>query len=260
MPESSQTSLNSDTAVNDYFDKHYLSLVSSETRGTACSQQADFLLSYVPANLNCPVLDHCCGHGRHLKALAAGGYINLTGLDISEYFISIARAQLPLATSLFCGDAKSFVARGTFGFIYNIESSFNCFTPQEAGKVLKNIKCMLAEDGIFIIHVFNPGYLIKKLPAALTSVVDNVQSFEERLFDEENEIVTVRQTHRVKQTDGIVSQKKTNISLFMYNIDTLTRLLVDAGFAIESTYGDFHKNTFDGDTSPNIILVCMHKR
>lgn len=64
----------------------------SFTRGT--EQEVAFLVEHLGLHAGMRVLDVGCGPGRHALALAARG-LEVVGVDISERFVSLARAAAP---------------------------------------------------------------------------------------------------------------------------------------------------------------------
>ena len=106
-----------------------------------------------------PVLEIACGTGRITIPLAEEG-IDITGLDISEGMLDEARKKAKeknLPVSFFKADCRYFnmkrkfnlifIPFNSFAHIHDLESIENCF---------KHIREHLAEDGRFILDIFNP--------------------------------------------------------------------------------------------------------
>jgi SAM-dependent methyltransferase len=81
--------------VADHLGAAYLRY--SFTKGT--DQEVSFLVSALGLAPGARVLDVGCGPGRHSHALAARGF-EVTGVDISERFVALARAETPPGASV----------------------------------------------------------------------------------------------------------------------------------------------------------------
>lgn len=83
----------------------------SFTQGTA--NEVAFLVEHLGLEPGMRVLDVGCGPGRHAVALAQRG-IAVHGVDISERFIEVARAQAPVGATFERADARSLTFAGEF--------------------------------------------------------------------------------------------------------------------------------------------------
>jgi SAM-dependent methyltransferase len=120
------------------------------------------LLSYLEYKNNDryrKILDAPCGYGRISKVLARIGY-DVTGVDISEKFIDIARTE--------CKQCKFMVAdlrelpfeNESFDVVLNIFTSFGYFdTDEENEKVIKEASRVLRIGGLFILELINGNYV-----------------------------------------------------------------------------------------------------
>src|SRR5215207_2132071 len=85
----------------DHLDRAYLRY--SFTKGTR--QEVDFLVDALELRPGERVLDVGCGPGRHAHELARRG-IDVHGIDISERFIGLARADAPPGATFERADAR----------------------------------------------------------------------------------------------------------------------------------------------------------
>lgn len=129
------------------------------TRGTA--NEIDFILKTVPLENGSKILDLGCGQGRHSIELAKRGFINVTGVDFAERNIDSAK-RTAVAEGAYCnfinGDARSFSTGKDFKYncvlcLYDVIGSFR--DESENGRILKNIKQLLAPGGRAVISVMN---------------------------------------------------------------------------------------------------------
>ncbi|MGH9005998.1 MAG: class I SAM-dependent methyltransferase, partial [Acidimicrobiia bacterium] len=88
--------------VADHLGEAYLRY--SFTQGTG--QEVAFLVEELGLAPGMRVLDVGCGPGRHAHALARLG-VEVTGVDISERFIDLARKDAPAGATFVRGDARA---------------------------------------------------------------------------------------------------------------------------------------------------------
>lgn len=89
-------------SVADHLGSAYLRY--SFTRGT--DQEVAFLVAALGIEPGQRVLDVGCGPGRHANALGRLGF-EVVGVDISERFLEVARAEAPPGVSYVRGDARA---------------------------------------------------------------------------------------------------------------------------------------------------------
>ena len=116
--------------------------------------QFDYLLFSKYVHENSVILDFGCGYGRILKELQNKGYTNLSGIDISDKMIEIARKNLPdIIINSFNGIKIPF-----------IQNSFDCviimgvltcvYDEKKQELILNEIERVLKPDGIIYIADF----------------------------------------------------------------------------------------------------------
>ena len=103
----------------------------------------------------CTILDIACGTGKLLAELHANGY-NVTGLDLSEDMISIARSNNP-EIEFIVGDMCSFSLNRRFDIITCAFDSINyLLTDDQMRTALINIHSHLNGTGYFIFDINTP--------------------------------------------------------------------------------------------------------
>jgi len=114
--------------------------------------QIDFakkLLKIFPKHAK-TILDVACGIGRYHKVWLENGY-NVTGTDLSEYFIENAIKINPIANYFVC-DAQELPS----------DNKYDIVTASEPGMmnayIIRNIYKCLTHDGVFILESRNPNH------------------------------------------------------------------------------------------------------
>ncbi len=120
----------------------------------AAQQEVAFLLA---SGLQGPVLDLCCGFGRHAKALQSKGLF-VVGVDLSADLLVAADAQLD--GHLARCDARQLPFRdASFGGLTNLFSSFGYFGVEGDQLVLDEISRVLRPGGAAFMDLMNPAWI-----------------------------------------------------------------------------------------------------
>ncbi len=239
------------------------------------SEQATFVDDiplYVEFAKKCQghVLECACGTGRVLIPIAEAG-VKITGFDISEEMLSIAREKiekLPKKTreniTLVHADLTRFDLQKKFPFIFVAFRSFQSLvTREEQSAALTCIHRHLTNDGVFILDLFAPRHDL--LAQERRSV------YLRRFLDKENGVYVTRraedQYNLSQQTlkedrfyewtdkDGRFHQQVWSFELsylFRYEAELL---LEKYGFIVEDVFGDFCKSPYNYYSGEQIFVV-----
>ena len=149
------------------FSKAYLALYPHRNDEEARRDVAH-IASLLDLPKDQPILDLCCGAGRHLEALNAAGFSDLTGLDLSEDLLSEARARLdqvgaadlPLVRS----DMREIPFEREFAAILSLFTSFGYFAnAKDDLRVLQGAHRALRNGGILLMDTMNRAAIVANL-------------------------------------------------------------------------------------------------
>jgi SAM-dependent methyltransferase len=179
-----------------------------------------------------PVLELGCGTGRIAVPLARAG-IQLVGLDSSRPMLLAAANKAPGLSNLrwLQGDMRRLPLTGPFGLIIIPYRGFqHLLTRIEQISTLEAVLHLLAPGGRLAMDVFNPA-AIDLLALAMGG----------------------RLAHPGKRSgqsegatsDGLLSRTQTDIKLRFTDREHLEELLSEAGFQIDTLYGDFDGTAFN---------------
>lgn len=135
-----------------------------------------------------PVLDLCCGPGRHTVELAKRG-IEVTGLDRTGFLLEKAKqkaSELELRCEFVSGDMRDFIRPHAFSLVLNLFTSFGYFDNREDDlKTLRNIYESLQPGGALLMDIFGKEVLAGKLQATTSEVMADGALLVERreIFD-----------------------------------------------------------------------------
>jgi len=201
-----------------------------------------------------PILDLGCGAGRHLIALYAAGYRQLTGLDLSEELLAIARRRTREAgckgVEFTHADMRRIPYEGRFGTILSMFTSFGYFaTDEQDAQVLRGAHGALRPRGRLLIDTI-----------ARTATIANLVSEEEQERNGESARI-----HRALSQDGRRVEKITRIvssegesvyreSVRLYTPADLRSMFRAAGFVDIQTWGSLRGEPL-GPTSPRLVMA-----
>ena len=203
------------------------------------------------------VLDVGCGTGAMLhRAWKDGHPGRLCGLDPDRASLSVARRRTDI--QWVAGTAASMSFDSEFDLAIMTGHAFQVLVgDDELRASLTAIRRALRDGGRFAFETRNP--LARAWESwNLRNAMDVVDPSGRRVrvsYEVEavvGEVVTFTET--TSDPDG-ASLRVDRASLRFVNVDTLARVLTDAGFGIEAQYGGWFQEPFDS-ASPEIITVA----
>ena len=227
------------------FGKDYLSIYAHRDDREAEDDVKD-IIKLTGAKENWPVLDLCCGTGRHLRAFQRAGYNTLYGLDLSIDFLKQKSSRNIIYIQ---GDMRYIPFRQYFQLVLSLFTSFGYFfSDNENLKVLEEVKFCLLPGGIFLLDYMNRSYIEKNLIS------------EDTVFHDGKEIISKRWI----SCDGLRVEKEIKIrekneektyyeSVRLFTFSELYSLLKKAGFIDINYY-------LDSDESPRITFTVRKEK
>lgn len=152
------------------FGSEYLKLYAHRNLAEARTN-IHSILSFLPLPKEEPLLDLCCGAGRHLLVLREMGFQNLTGLDLSSELLQEAVQILAEGSdsltgdvSLIRADMRAIPYKNHFAAILSLFTSFGYFKADEENQAaLTAAYCALRPGGIFLLDYLNRDRVIANL-------------------------------------------------------------------------------------------------
>jgi ubiquinone/menaquinone biosynthesis C-methylase UbiE len=231
------------------FKQDYLKIYAHRNDETA-EQEVDLIISLLGMKTGSAVLDLCCGHGRHSRALARRGF-QVTGLDLSEVLLAEARRrqkELP-AIRYVRGDVRHIPFKNEFDYVLNLFTSFGYFEERaENIKVFEGISRALKTNGMYLIDFLNPGYVKRNLKPFSKRQVDQFEIIERRRIEDGKvvKVIEVRDGENVRNYEERVQ---------LIDSDTMMDMLKDVGLEVTGIYGDLQGEDYDAVHSPRMVLV-----
>jgi len=226
------------------FWEDYASLLFGSERWAEAPAVVASILALAGTPPGSPVLDLCCGPGRHALEFAVRGH-PVVGVDITEPYLAAARdsaAALGLANAEFLrGDARAWSRPQAFGLAVNLYTSFGYFdTPEEDRRMLARAYESLAPGGA----------LVMEMAGKETTVRDFTEGewFErdDRLILTRFEVVGAWEAlrHRWIILDGARRIDRSWVQR-LYSATELTTALESVGFTSVSVHGSYDGSPYD---------------
>ncbi len=204
------------------------------------------------------VLDLACGTGSMTRQLAARGY-DMIGIDGSAEMLSLAysRAEGQPGILFLQQDMRSFELYGTVGAVTCCLDSLNyLLTEEDLSSCLRLVHNYLDPDGLFLFDMNTP-YKFEQIYGDNAYLLEDELVYGEGEEDEERAAVFCGwQNTYSKETgicefdlslfeelpDGTYSRKDEHQEERCYSMETVTRLLTNAGFTLLGVWSDFDRS------------------
>jgi bacillithiol biosynthesis cysteine-adding enzyme BshC len=234
-----------------HFNDDYRTLYSGRTQEQAEAEIA-FVVQQLEITPKDRVLDLCCGHGRHLRSLAAHG-ISVVGVDLSEPLLrQVPRGE---GIEIVCADMRHLpFAGGTEGFtvLVNFFTSFGYFDSDEENRAAaREMARVLRPGGRFLIDLMNLRTTVDSLVPRTERRAGPFEVVEERSFDEERR----RLEKHIRLVDTRNGERKEYVeSVRVYEEDEIRELLASEGLDVERVFGDFKGNPPGGPATRMLVI------
>lgn len=142
--------------ADDGFWTDYAPLLFGGDRWSEAPAVVDAILALSGTPARAPVLDLCCGPGRHALEFAARGH-PVVGVDITEPYLVAARdsaASMGLAAEFIHADARTWSRPHAFSLAVNLFTSFGYFeTRAEDQSMLARLAESLIPGGVLVMDL-----------------------------------------------------------------------------------------------------------
>ena len=234
-----------------WFGEEYLDLYPHRDADSARREVA-FALEHLPPAPG-PLLDLCCGSGRHSVPFAEAGVASV-GLDYSAPLLELAQRRDP-DLRLVRGDMRALpFPDGAFAAVVNFFTSFGYFLGEEENvAVVAEIERVLARGGAFLCDTFARDWVIGRLVPEESRCCGEKQYTIRRSWN--------AATQRIEKEIEVRRHGSTEIfreSVRAYTAEELVALFCRAGLEVEAAWGSFDEAPV-GPESPRLILLARKR-
>ncbi len=236
------------TDLHDFLFSHVL------TREAAASE-AEQIIALLELEGRAPVLDLCCGPGRHSLELARRG-LAVTAVDLTSSYLEKLEAQAAkekLAIEAVNADMRQFRRPAAFDGAINLYSSFGYFEdPEDDLRVLRNLHEALRPGGKLLMDMQGKEPLARKFRERDWHTLPDGSGYvlEERKLRGGWGWLDVRW---ILVRDG--APKTFNFGLRLYSGAELKASLRQAGFSDVVLYGDLDESPYDLDAKRLVAVA-----
>ena len=210
------------------FSADYLTVYSHRDDAAAESEIAGIL----PHLGTGPVLDACCGNGRHLAALRRHG-VPAVGFDFSTDLLRATRAPRAVAR----GDVRDIPFAGDFSAVLVLFTAFGYFDEADNARTLTGLGRLLAADGKLVIDLPDPQRVRTTLVPESSRTVAGLAIHERRWLAGER----VYKEVRVIRPDGATRTYTETVRL--YDPSEMHALAAAAGLTVRECWSSLRGAT-----------------
>lgn len=237
------------------FGSLYLQLYAHRS-GEEAQSQIEAMIKLIDPDTSGPLLDLCCGAGRHLAALRSCGFNELVGIDLSEDLLTVARE----VTSDFSGitiqqgDMREIPYTNHFTTVVSLFTSFGYFSDDEENhRVINSIYRSLKSTGKFLMDYLNRDYVIANLVTEDRKESQGNQFYNRRWITDDGK--RVEKETVVTMSTG--EEHTFNESVRMYSSVEMMKMLERAGFSQSTIYGTLNGKPLTAECDR--MIICAQK-
>jgi SAM-dependent methyltransferase len=239
----------------DFFREGFYQRWAPAERFERTDQEVEFIVQVLGLPVGAPILDLCCGEGRHTVALAQRGY-QMSGLDLSSLQLRLARRAAKEAgvdVRWHRADMRNIPWEGEFDGVINMFTSFGYLgSDEEDFNVLQGVARALKPGGRFLLDTINREWLMRHgQERGWQEGADGTLYLEERRFD----FLAGRQRRRVLAILPDGTRDEREIDLRNYTLTELTAMLLRAGLRVQNFWGGYRGREYGLDTRRMIVLA-----
>ena len=234
----------------DFWREMYPYMFPAE-KFTAAAEQVSQILS-LTAFESGPILDLCCGPGRHAIEFARRGY-RVTGVDGTKFLLDQAKeraAESGQQVEWVQQDMREFVRPNAFGLVVNLWTSFGYFeNDADDLRVLSNIFKSLWPGGVLVMDLFG-----KEIMARGLSLTTSTEHPDGLILVERRKICDG--WTRVANEWILIKEGQARSFRFehtIYSDQELRDRLIGAGFADVKLFGDLAGRPYDWEAKRLVI-------
>lgn len=216
------------------------------------NKEVDFLITKLKMDKPMRILDLACGFGRHANRLAEKGH-KVTGVDITEGFLDIARAEAQnknLDVTYLRSDMREISFDCEFERALLLFTAFGYFEDEQNYKVLENVSRALVKGGLFCFDILNRDAFLKNfLPYSVVAkgndFMIDMNSFDALTGRNYNRRIIIR--------NGV--RKDAPFFVRLYNYTEVKELLIKAGLTPVKVFGNWDGSPFTANSFRMIIIA-----
>lgn len=232
-----------------WFDMPHYHILYQDRDDSEAEFFIDNLLEFLHLESKAKVLDLACGKGRYSIYLNKKD-LNVTGLDLSEQNIEEAKLSENETLAFDIHDMREVYKYNEYDAVLNLFTSFGYFEDfQDNLRTLQAVNKMLVDGGTFVIDFMNVAQVIPNIVKEEMKTVQGIEFHLFRRFDGKFIIKDIEFEDEGKKYS--FSEKVQAITK-----EEFEKLLKQAGFKINHTFGNYSLSPFDRENSDRLIFIA----
>lgn len=237
----------------DWFDSKYYHILYKNRDHEEAGKFIDALCDLLNLPQGSKIMDLACGKGRHAIYLNRKGY-DVTGLDLSERNILLARHFENESLRFFIHDMRNVWSRNEFDCVMNLFTSFGYFDHEHENQVaIEAATEALKPGGKFVLDFLNPFTVINNLVQDEKKVVGGIEFHINKVYSEEGFLLK-----------KISFEDKGERFCFQEKVKAIRRIkfleyFENAGLKLIEIFGDYSLKKYEAEESERMIFYLEKK-
>ncbi len=205
------------------------------------------------------ILDLGCGTGKLTRIMAGKGY-DMIGVDYSFEMLDIAKRESDESILYLMQDMREFELYGTVRGIYSACDCLNYILKEEELREVFSLANNYLDPGGLFVFDMNTPYKYRELMAdnTIAETREEGSFIWENYFDEEEQINEYDLTLYIKEEDGRFQRFMESHYQRCYDLDTIQRLLGEAGLEFVAMYDAYTKEPVSKE-SEKVLFIAREK-
>ncbi len=222
----------------------------------AARREVRWLAEEVLAGVEGPVLDDCCGFGRHSLALAEAGF-DVFGIDLSFDLLASSEtmegAGERLSGRLGQADMRALpFRRASFAAVVNLFTSFGYLGDEGDGAALDEMARVLRPGGTLVMDLMNPGAIRRGLRPSSREERDGIVLEARRSLEDGGR----RVVKEVELTLASGEVRRWREEVRMYEPAELDALMAARGLSVVGRAGSFEGEPFEPEEADRQVVLA----
>jgi SAM-dependent methyltransferase len=232
-----------------WFDTPYYHILYSNRDQSEAEVFLTNLMHYLSVPQGATILDLPCGKGRHTLFLAEKGF-TLTGADLSNESISLAKSYAPEGVTFLVHDLRKPAWNEAFDYVLNLFTSFGYFeTEAEDRAAFTTLSRALKPGGKLVIDFMNVTRAVNMLKEEETKVIQGIEFRLNRYLKDGYIHKEIR--FEADETPYFFTERVKALSL-----EDFQEFFTFAGLTLEDTFGSYQLDAYDAKESDRLIMIA----